>query len=96
MRRGRLDAVGAAAAAQTLITDVSVGSYPVAIAVNADKQDLRRQPEQQQPDGHRRSNEPDASRWRRDFSHGAGDQSVTNKIYVANGNSNSVTVVDGE
>ena len=60
------------------------------------QQDLRREPRQQQCHGDRRRDQRHDSRWRQARSPCAvAVNPVTNKIYVANCDSNNVTVIDG-
>jgi YVTN family beta-propeller protein len=83
-------------AAQTLITDVTVGTYPVAIAVNANSNKIYVVNQQSNNvtviDG---ATDLTATVATGSFPMALAINSLTNKIYVANGNGNSVTVIDG-
>jgi YVTN family beta-propeller protein len=83
-------------AAQTLITDVTVGSYPVAIAVNTNSNKIYVVNQQSNNvtviDG---ATNLTATVATGSFPMALAINPLTNKIYVANGNGNSVTVIDG-
>src|ERR1700733_7769005 len=83
-------------AAQTLITDVTVGTYPVAIAVNANSNKINvANKTSNNVTGIDGATNLTATVGAGSFPMALAINSLTNKIYVANGNGNSVTVIDG-